>query len=216
MTNCSSKPTEKELYCYDTYLALKIHFNTPSYDFFKFKGRIKNRPNEDHQKSKYTARRLAKTKNKLELIEFIFANLLHDKRFWLGEATSDHEEIYQDWKKRQDSLTYRFKSDLNKIFSENRPFNAYFRPTEDNHIITLLMQNEISLESVVILDVILGFLPSWKKYYAKDIYIPDVLLRIEKAEEFLVRYHELKDDKLRLFKKMLKERAEASLNVLPF
>lgn len=218
MDNYCSKPTEKELYCYDTYFALKIHFNQPAYDFFKFRGRLKNKPEDDHQKVLSSAYKVAKNKSKLEIIEFLFANLLYDKRFWLGDYNSDHEEIYQIWKKRQDSLTYNFTSDLKKIFIGNLPFNAYFKTSADSYpiVMKMLMQNDISIETVIILNKFLKFTNKWSAAYKSDFIMPEMIMKIEKATEFIIRYNDIKDDKLMRFKKMIKNRAEECVNVLPF
>lgn len=93
-------------------------------------------------------------------------------------------KIYKDWLKRNQSLTYIFKSDLKKLDDD---FNSNFIIQENNHpkILKLFLSNEISLESFcILLDITTA-----KKYFDKslknDIIWNDISILIEKYMPFI-------------------------------
>jgi hypothetical protein len=107
---------------------------------------------------------------------------------WVGELLSDEcEDRYKDWKRRQESLSYHFKSEM-EFISDLSPeeFNKLFHPVNGNHpeIIQKYMRKEISLETLCILDHILKFIHKTDKIISDPIYI-DISKLCKKYQPFL-------------------------------
>ena len=99
---------------YVKYLALKSHFSDKNYDFFKYNGKVKAwRTTFESRKDKYFFYKLSKKKDP---VEYLVANFVGSDDFYIGNIREDKsDEVYMDWKKRIESLTYTFKSDLSKM-----------------------------------------------------------------------------------------------------
>ena len=72
------------------YLAVRSHFNTKSYDFFKYNGKVtaKVESYETH-KSKYVFYKLSK---KDDPLNYLVANLSHDPKMWIGDMFDNEGE----------------------------------------------------------------------------------------------------------------------------
>lgn len=135
---------------YKLYVALKNHFSKSSYDFFKYNGKVKvNYDSFVNRKDKVFFQKLAKHEN---LQSFLVANFTHNHKLWVKDLaySEQAEKLYKEWIKKQQSLTYLFKNDLEKL-DEN--FNTNFIVSDNQHpiILKLLLSNEISLETFCIL-----------------------------------------------------------------
>lgn len=173
---------------YKTYIALKHHFTLDTYDYFKY-----------NKKTKVTLDSFLKRKDRIffaklgnrkdtYLESFLVANFLYQTNMWVGELLSDEcEERYKDWKRRQESLSYHFKTEM-EFISDLSPdeFNKLFRPVNGNHpeIIQKYMRKEISLETLCILDNILKFIHKSDKIISDPIYT-DISKLCKKYQPFL-------------------------------
>ena len=99
---------------YVKYLALKSHFSDKNYDYIKYNGKVKAwRTTFETRKDKYFFYKLSKQKDP---IEFLIANFVGNDDFYIGDIRDDKaNEVYMDYKKRLQSLSYVFKSDLSKM-----------------------------------------------------------------------------------------------------
>jgi hypothetical protein len=150
---------------YKTYVALKNHFTSDSYDYFKYKG--KARVKEEtflKRKDKFFFEKIEK-KYQEDLVDFFVSNLVMDQSSWIGTMVGDKaERIFSEWKKKKQSLKYSFKEDMVTIrdyMDDNKvSFDEIFTCVDDQHpiILKLLIGEEISLESFIILDRVLNFI----------------------------------------------------------
>lgn len=226
MSSCQSNNDNRAVFLYDTYNALKLHFTT-SYDYFKYRGKTKlsitSKEQYDefiHSKYYWPCITIAKKLNtKQEIVEFLVANLLTNNNKWIGDLTSEEsEEIHFNWKKRQESLTYTFLNDLKILFSKQKAFNKYFDPRNGySDVIDYLIQDRINIETVIILDWILGFM-NQKKFVSleKDFIFSTINNRLKKYSPIFFSYHSFDDENKKRFKKILKEKADDLINILPF
>ena len=225
MSNCLFNDVNKPIFFYETYKAMRLHF-TSSYDFFKFRGKLKNKIETKSQIDEFimsnnygfSVKLAKKRRNKLEMVEFLLANIVKNNQIWLNDLMCEEaEETFIEWKKKQDSLTYTFINDVNFILSHQKHFNSYFISENDEYpdIVMYLMSNDISLETVVIIDKILGFTKRFGSY-KKDFILLEINNNIQKYKPFILEYHNLDEGGLKKFKKILHEKAEESINVLPF
>ena len=79
--------------------ALKLHFTSDSYDFFKYHGKSKISVEAfELRKDKYHFYKLSRRlPNREELILFIVANLLHNDNLWVGDLLTEESETIFFW-----------------------------------------------------------------------------------------------------------------------
>lgn len=110
---------------------------------------------------------------------------------WVGELfTEEAERTYTEYLARQQSLTYRFNTDLREIEDD---FLEYFKVKEGQHpkLLTLLKRNTISLETFCILNDQLTFFPMWDKRISDTVLWPSIRDRALKYTPF-IRYDRAK------------------------
>jgi hypothetical protein len=172
---------------YKLYNALKLHFETDGYDAIKyhFKTSVKH-TSFFKRKDKFFFAKLAKTYEN-ELKEFYIANFKNDVKYVGDMLNEGGERYYRDHKKIMESLTYQFQTDINKLNDMDVSFDSLLEAEDNNHplIIKLWMQEEIVLETVVILDSILGFVERENKKITDTIIWPDIYRKIMKYKPFV-------------------------------
>jgi hypothetical protein len=153
---------------YKTYLALKQHF-TSSYDYFKYNGKVKAKIESFlKRKDKFFFRKLQKKYSKDELVEFFVSNFIINGDNWIGSLVSqESENNYATWRKNKESISYNYSNELSLLYdyclSNDISCNQLVLVEDGNHpiLLRLLLQNKISLETVIILDDILRFTRYW-------------------------------------------------------
>ena len=172
---------------YKLYNALKLHFETDGYDAIKYHFKTSIKPTSFFKrKDKFFFAKLAKTYED-ELKEFYIANFKNDVKYVGDMLNEGGERYYRDHKKIMESLTYQFQTDINKLYDMDIPFDSLLEAEENNHplIIKLWMQEEILLETVVILDSLLGFVDRENKKITDTIIWPDIYRKIMKYKPFV-------------------------------
>ena len=172
---------------YKMYLAFKQHFSSKSYDYFKYNGRV--RVSNDaffKRRDKFFFGKLAKEKGKF-LEKYLLANFLKSDKVWVGDLLSeDSEDNYSNWLKIQESLTYTFKNEVD-FLADVDDFDKEFSVIDGQHpnVLRMYFQKKISLETLVILDDILGFTRKWDKEIEDTVLYPEVATKIRKYRPFL-------------------------------
>lgn len=182
---------------YQTYLALKQHFTRDGYDYFRYGGKVNARLSSfETRKDKYFFYKLAKHK---DLEHFLVANFVDKDVSWVRDLLgTEAEQIYNEWLKRQQSLSYTFKNDLDKMRDDLND-NLMVLDGQHPHILSLIMSHQICLETMIIMDDILNFSKMWNKKIDENVIWPDIYRKCVKYRPFL------RFDKAH-FKKMLRER----------
>lgn len=178
---------------YSTYIAIKLHFEKGSYDAFKynFKGPSKRLSAFTKSKEKFAYEKLARKYPKHEdLVQFFVANILVGNT-WIRDMT---DEVYIEWLGKIQSMSYRFKADMNKMldYAENHQLSfddllTIHPGTKQVPILTLLAQRTISAESVVTIDVLVSFLKRINKSTVSDPLgiLSETLYRLEQYKPFI-------------------------------
>ena len=172
---------------YKLYNALKLHFETDGYDAIKYHFKTSVKPTSFFKrKDKFFFAKLAKTYEN-ELKEFYIANFKNDVKYVGDMLNEGGERYYRDHKKIMESLTYQFQTDINKLNDMDVSFDSLLEAEENNHplIIKLWMQEEVLLETVVILDSLLGFVERENKKITDTIIWPDIYRKIMKYKPFV-------------------------------
>ena len=192
---------------YALWNALKLHFTSDSYDYFKYNGKTNvSKSTFSTNKSKYHFYKLSRKYNLEELKDFYVANFIQGKGDWVGDLLQDGDENYTKWQKTQQSLTYTFENDIMYMFdsvdgAEFWHIDDYFKPIDGGWpmLITKMMHDKIKLETVCILIDIFDCMPRWEKQITEDIVWPTHRRIIKKYTPF-INYDKQK------FKKILKEK----------
>ena len=168
---------------YIKYLALKSHFSDLNYDYFKYNGKVKAwRSTFDTRKDKYFFYKLSKKKDP---IEYLVANFIGSNDFYIGNIRADEsDQIYMDYKKRKESLSYIFKSDLSKK-KENFNDNIVVPDNEHPYLLRLYMRGDISLETLTLINKCVNIFDYWDKELKDDIMWPDIKLKAVKYDPFM-------------------------------
>ena len=172
---------------YKLYNALKLHFETDGYDAIKYHFKTSVKPTSFFKrKDKFFFAKLAKTYEN-ELKDFYIANFKNDVKYVGDMLNEGGERYYRDHKKIMESLTYQFQTDINKLNDMDVSFDSLLKAEDNNHplIIKLWMQEEILLETVVILDSIIGFVERENKNITDTIIWPDIYRKIMKYKPFV-------------------------------
>ena len=170
--------------CYKEYVALKNHFTQPSYDYFKYNGKSRaSLATFESRKDKLYFQKLAKLPDPSN---YLLSNLVENPKLWIKEIifSSTSEKVFNDWQRRQQSLTYIFQKDLS-ILDEN--FNSNFICTDNTHpnIMKLYLQNKIVIETLVILAKMTGCIRYWEKKMQYDPVAMEVVTKIKKYGPFI-------------------------------
>ena len=179
--------------CYRTYLAMKQHFTNPKFDFFKYDGKVKAREEKYQERADfYVFETLARKLSDQEVREYMLASFIFagdPTKVWIGDIKRSGRDHWLAWQKQQGSLTYSFKEDLDRLSihleASKLPFNSLFE-TSGGHppLLRLLIKKEISLESFIILDMMLGFIKKWDKVF-RDPMWENISFKVSKYKPFL-------------------------------
>lgn len=142
-----------EAYC--MFLALKLHFTTDSYDYFKYGGKVNTSQDQFNMKrDKYFYHRLCRRYDKDQIQDFLVANMIAGDPKWVGNFLDDEADShYKAYVKTHQSLTYMFKNELDKLF-ETDDLASLFK-LEDNgyhKLINAYMNGDISRETAMIIN----------------------------------------------------------------
>jgi hypothetical protein len=176
---------------YRMYLALKLHFTTDNYDVIQQKGKVRaSKAAFNKRKDLFSIKKIAKTYSDEDVANFLVANFVSGDR-WGGMFDSEAGKRFIDWKKRTESLTYLFSTDIDKILLEieenNVKFEDIFTISKGQHpyIIKAYLRNTITIETLVILDRIIGFVDKFDKNILDEVIWPDISRLIKKYKPFL-------------------------------
>ena len=150
--------TPFEAYC--KYLALKQHFSTDSYDYFKYHGKVSAKYSAfERRHDRMMFGKLAKHP---DLETFLLASILDmGAGAWIGDILEAEDAYVQHVKKIQ-SLSHVFKEDLGKL---NPDFDSNFVTSRNSYpeILQLALGKHIEKETCIILDTLLSFSSYWEK-----------------------------------------------------
>jgi hypothetical protein len=174
---------------YKTYLAFKNHFTKETYDYHKYCGRSRASKDSFYKRTdRYFFERLSRQKNDEEIKAYFVANFVEcsdPERLWIGDIIREGEDVYKEWLKKTQSLSYLFKTEA-EVFIHKKNFEELFDCKTGNHpeILKKYLQKGITLETITILDMILEYVKNFDKKLTDPIW-NFVSLRIRKYRPFL-------------------------------
>ena len=182
-------PKVKPFDCYKSYLGLKNHFTKEKYDYHRYGGKSRASLESFYKrKDRYFFEKLSRQKDDSEVIEFFVSNFVtcdDPQSLWIGEIVRNGEQNYTEWKRRLQSLTYTFKSEIENVFT-NRDFDDMFKIEGKRHppIVKEHLAKTLSLETMVILDKIIGFKKDFDSILDDPVW-KFLSMRIDKYDSFI-------------------------------
>ena len=165
---------------YRLYLAVKLHFSTDNYDFFKHNAKVNaSLGSFTKRNDRYFFHKLS-TKYKQDEI----GDLIRE----------DGESVYRKWQKYNESFAYNFRADcstINNILGrDNSHFDSMFSVSNGQHpkLLRLYLSKGLGTETMVTLDKILSFIKNWDKEIKETVVWPDLSFRLKKYSPF-VKYN---------------------------
>ena len=112
---------------YRLYLSLKLHFTTDTFDYFKYGNAAKaSQHSFDSRRDKFFFVKLSRTFREDELKEFFVANMIVEDKVYPATLVREGSKNYQEYIKRKQSLTYRFKEDVRTLHDISQRFDNLF------------------------------------------------------------------------------------------
>ena len=176
-----------------TYLAFKQHFSNPNFDFFKYDGKVKVKETTYQQRSDFWFfETLARKLSDQEIKEYMLASFVsaeNPAKVWIGDIKRTGKDCWLAWQKQQSTLGYVIEQDLNAVVqymeTKGYSFNHLFE-TLGGHppLLKLFVTKRLSLETLIVLDMILGFKVNWDRNM-KDPLWEQLSFKINKYRPFL-------------------------------
>lgn len=168
---------------YKLYTAIKNHFTTESYDYFKYHGKVNASEHTfETRKDKYMFYKLSKHEDPLI---FLVANFSENSKLWVGDMfDTDKEYVYNDYLRRKQSLTYIFNNDIDNLLED---FDDNFKVEEGDypHLLKLLNRKKISKETFIIINDCVRFFSSWNKKITDPVLWPKIAMNCKKFRPFI-------------------------------
>ena len=174
---------------YKTYLAFKNHFTKQSYSYFKYSGKSKASVQAyNNRKDRYFFERMSRKKTDDEIKEYFLANFVEcddPDRLSIGEIINTGEDNYKSWAKRFQGLGYLFQTEV-EVFCHKETFQQLFTVKGQSHpeILKKYLQGALSIETMVILDMILEYTKDFDNKLIDPVW-ESVSLKIKKYKPFL-------------------------------
>lgn len=176
-----------ETYC--LFLALKNHFTTKSYDYFKYSG--KTNASQDSfmsRKDRFHYQRLCRKCTDDQMKDYIISNLIKGK-LWVGDLLDDEaEQNYKEYTKRKQAFTYQFSNEIDKLFSSVKIPSEVFDIKKNQYPIILnkYLSGELCIEFFCVLNNLIQFVDKFNdKIGTDDVIWSKISLLIVKLHPFL-------------------------------
>jgi len=170
------------------YLALKSHFSSIKYDYFKYNKKVRaSESSFFRRKDRYFFEKSSRKYNDKEIVDFLVSNFVSTSNvngLWIGEIINSGEKVYLEWMKTNQSLTYIFKEQSTTLFSQAKLEDAFDCSKGHPILLKSFLRGEISPESMVIYEKVFSFLKNFDKKLIDPVW-ECVSLKIKKYTPFI-------------------------------
>ena len=178
---------------YKLYLAIKLHFTTDNYDFFKHNAKVNSSFNTFLKRNdRFFFHKLVTKYKPDELLDYFVCNFVVNSKTWIGDLVrADGETNYNKWRKYNESFTYNFRMDMvrisNVLSDNNIRFDDVFSVSGGQHprLLRLFLSKQITIQTLIIMDHILSFVNNWDKEIKETIIWPEISSKIAKLRQFI-------------------------------
>jgi len=173
---------------YKCYLSLKNHFTKDSYDYHKYRGKSRVSVQSFYKrKDRFWFERVTRQKTDQEIVEFFVSNFItctDPSKLWIGEIIREGETRYAEWKKRNQSLSYIFKEETQKLFDSKKVDDVFDCSKGHPPVLKNYLSGNISIETLVIYDRIFLFGDKFDKQLFDPVW-ETVRMKMKKYSPFL-------------------------------
>ena len=166
--------------CYRLYLALKQHFKTETYDFFKYNGKVN--VNEESFKKRTDNYLFTKMASRPSVHTLLVSVLSNDPDFYITDILSERgEKIHKKWQKYQQSFDYSFKEEIKQYENFDQ---AIIVKEGYPEIISDYFSGKISLDTLSVVDKLIDGCKYWGSHL-KDPLWEDINMKLMKYRPFI-------------------------------
>ena len=180
--------TSREGYdAYCLYLAVNNHFNTDSYDYFKYAGKTSVKLETFlKRKDKYHFAKLAR-KYHTELKDFYVANLYKQKYYVRNLLEQECDKNYKEFKKKKQKLTYIVTEDMRYLFDKYKHIDMCVGIKDGQHsnILREYLGGNITAETFIAVDKIFNIFKDYDSLISEVFIWPKERKRLDKLTPFL-------------------------------
>ena len=180
--------TSREGYdAYCLYLAVNNHFNTDSYDYFKYAGKTSVKLETFlKRKDKYHFAKLAR-KYHTELKDFYVANLYKQKYYVRNLLEQECDKNYKEFKKKKQKLTYIVTEDMRYLFDKYKHIDMCVGIKDGQHsnILREYLGGNITAETFIAVDKIFNIFKDYDSMISEAFIWPKERKRLDKLTPFL-------------------------------
>ena len=174
-----------DAYC--LYLAINNHFNTESYDFFKYNGKVPVKlPAFLKRNDKYHFAKLAR-EHREELKDFLVANLSKQKYYVKNLLDSECIENYKEYKKKKQKLSYCVIQDMRYLKDTYEDINIVLECENGQHppILREYLGKKIEAETFIYFDYMFGIFTDYDKLIQEQFIWPKEKNKLIKLKPFV-------------------------------
>lgn len=172
----------------EKYQAIKLHFSTKNYNYFKYNGKV----NKQHFKDIVPYTIISKGKYKTDFPDFFIPGLFHNPKVNIDYfLTDDYVKLWKYWKSYQTSPMYFYKEELVEIeryiSRKAYKFDKLFlvNDAELPLIYKLIIRHDVSPQTVLYMDQVLQFSKKFKSTVTEKVIYPKLSNRLVKLSHFL-------------------------------
>jgi len=175
--------------CYKTYIAMKSHFTKDSYDYQRYGNRLPRLKVTSFYKRKdrFFFEKMSRDFPDKEIEEFFVANFISGTdpaSVYMADIIKNGRNTYTQWQKRNQSLSYTFKEDVENIFENKKVDDVFDCKKGHPSILKSYLGGDTSLETMVICDIIFGYGKNFDKRLNDPVW-ETVSRKIKKYTPFL-------------------------------
>ena len=173
--------------CYRLYMALRLHFYDKRYDFVRYNGKVKATPESFYKRrDKYRFDRLLKTYGENRMQGFFVANFVNGDKYG-GLHDEGADDVYNNWQKRTQGLTYNFKKEVQDLVTSVDSFDELFTVEDGQNpvVLTKYYYGDVSPETFIIMNQVLDFITQFDNELEDDIMWPETRNLLNKYSRLL-------------------------------
>ena len=171
---------------YRTYVAIKTHFTTDRYDYFRYGNNLNRVTQESFNKRNdiYFFVRLGTLYNEKDVVEFFVSNFIVNSNFYIKNMDAEN---LTEWKRRQQSISYLFKTDLENLTNECGTLNIALQCQKGSHskALRMFLGGFIMLETLVMLNRLTRFANRYDTIIGDDVIWKRMSKTIKKYDPFV-------------------------------
>lgn len=157
---------------YRLYVALKRHFSSDTYDFFRYNGAVNVSPASfEKRDDKYWFTKLA---SHHDPVTFCVANFVYvGPRAYIRDmfTLEENKEAYLKQRARTNSLIYQTKEQLGKL-EGNADDWLKVEPHKHPYFLRQHLKGTLDLETLIVVDHVVNYFQYWNRKLADDVLWP--------------------------------------------